>query len=100
MKVLEQFERSIKILSQSIKICGTAFSHINMTVVPDGEPMNIHVDKDDIFTAVLHVENVIEGGETNFYHRASAGNPGNIVHNEPCYMKEYRFVILIKFTML
>ena len=67
MKVLEQFERSIKILPQSIKICGTAFSHINMTVVPDGEPMNIHVDVDDVFTAVLHVGNVIEGGETNFY---------------------------------
>ena len=54
-KVLEQFERSIKILPKSIKICDTSFSHINMMVVQDGEPMNIHVDEDDIFTAVLHI---------------------------------------------
>ena len=72
MKVLETFEQSMKILPQSIKVCGTAFSHINMTVVPDGESMNIHVDEDDIFTAVLHIGNVVEGGETNFYDGLSA----------------------------
>ena len=55
MKVLETFERSMKILPQSIKICGTTFSHINMTVVPDSEPMNIHVNEDDVFPAVLHI---------------------------------------------
>lgn len=82
MKVLETFERSLKILPQSIKVCDTAFSHINMTVVPDGESMNIHVDEDDIFTAVLHIGNVVEGGETNFYDGLSADNPGNIVHKE------------------
>ena len=54
-----------------------------MTVVPDGEPLNIHVVENDIFTAVLHVGNVIEGGETNFYDGVSADNPGNIVHHEP-----------------
>jgi len=82
MKVLEMFEQSMKILPQSIKVCGTAFSHINMTVVPDGESMNIHVDEDDIFTAVLHIGNVVEGGETNFYDGLSADNAGNIVHQE------------------
>ena len=99
-KVLEQFERSIKILPKFIKICDTSFSHINMMVVQDGEPMNIHVDEDDIFTAVLHVGNVIKGGETNFYDGVSADKPGNIVHHEHLYMEKYRLVISIKYTIV
>ena len=81
MKVLETFERSMKTSPQSIKICGTAFSHINMTVVPDGQPMNIHVDEDDILqqfcTVGISVEKVKQ-----IFTMESADNPGNFVYQE------------------
>ena len=83
MKVFQIFQRSMLILPDCIKVCGTAFSHINMTTVEDGEAMNIHTDEDDIFTAVLHLGDVQEGGATQFYDGFTQHNPGKMVHQEP-----------------
>ena len=71
MKVLNIFERSMLIFPNCIKICRTAFSHITMTTVVatvvDDQAKNIHMDKDDIFIAVLYLGDVQEGGDTQFY---------------------------------
>jgi len=83
MKVLHIFQRSMLILPDCIKVCGTAFSHINMTTVEDCQAMNIHIDEDDIFTAVLHLGDVQEGGTTQFYDGFTPNDPGNMVHEEP-----------------
>ena len=74
---LHAYHRSLKILPECVRICGTVFTNVTLTTVEKNDKINInlqnrgdihpHKDEDDIVTAMLHIGNVTKGGVTLYY---------------------------------
>ena len=63
----------MSILPDCNKVCGTAFSHINMTTVNDDQAMNIHIDEDVIFTQLVILIKI--------FIESATGKENNMVSN-------------------
>ena len=83
---LHAYHRSLKIIPECLRICGTAFTNITVTTIEkEDECIKAHKDEDDIVTAMLHIGNLLRGGRTRYFDASTDTSESN-VSQQVCFL--------------
>lgn len=87
IKQLMQFKHGV---DRNLLICNSIFNQMIMIgEMKQNSNINLHVDKDDAISCILHLGKVTSGGSTNYYNGLKAGKNvptclnGQLVHSVP-----------------
>jgi len=82
-QLIQGIHDSKKLVPRELRICDTFFTQMSMigdmTFEEGSQDITPHIDKDDLFTAIVHLGKPISGGELLIYSGTSSKNIGNLL---------------------
>jgi len=83
-RILSNILLSKKIVPNDLRICDTFFTQLSvvgdMSFLNCSAKINPHVDKDDIFSAIIHFGKIDSGGDLLFFKNKDTNIKGNLNH--------------------